>query len=685
MNGRRFAVIAIASLTLAAGSTVSAAAAPTDYGSAITAGQSAMQAAVDSGASSVMAALITPDKIVWTGSAGAVDAAGTKPTTTTRYTIGSLSKLPTAIAVMQMVDKGLIDLDAPVITYLPELTMTSPDYRAITVRMLLNHSAGFPGTDYTNAFTTAPHDGYAEQVLASLAKQPLKTTPGAMSVYSNDGFTLLQLILQKVTGQPFTDVMNANLFAPLGMTHSSYWTQGVAADPAIAPMLGTDRQPLPLEVTNVLASGGLVSTTTDMAQVARMLLGDGTVDGTRILSPAAVAAMGTDQIPGSLSVGSANPWEFGLGWDTVQQLGFAQVGQTAWVKGGDTSDYHSGMVVLPEAGLAAVVVGNGPVFSSDAAELIAEDMLMNALVDQGTIDAMPTAALVAPKSVAPTQWQRAAASGTFLNYAFALRARVDADGALHVATVSNGQWVESPRVLTMRKDGWFWAEGTGLSVRAEQTWGRTYLVQRGPSGVNGTYAKDTIAGQKVYSAPTPKAWQGRTGHTWLNVSERADSTMWGISPTITLQSIPGLTGYLVAAYAPAPATINVSRSDNVGFMPIQLPFLFGRDLYEISVRNVDGQEWLQSVNYTARPKDSVPALATGTTTVTIGADGYAQWFAPPSGASIAVQGSQAWRIYDKDVELLQLSTGTGPVTNPASAYLLVHGAPGASVTITIGS
>ena len=127
MNGRRFAVIAIATLTLAAGSTASVAAAPTDYGTAIATGQTEMQSAVDAGASSVSAALVTRDTIVWTGSAGAIDAAGTKPATTTRYTIGSLSKLPTAIAIMQLVDKGLIDLDAPVITYLPELTMTSPE------------------------------------------------------------------------------------------------------------------------------------------------------------------------------------------------------------------------------------------------------------------------------------------------------------------------------------------------------------------------------------------------------------------------------------------------------------------------------------------------------------------------------------------------------------------------------
>lgn len=119
------------------------------------------------------------------------------------YGIGSVSKVFAAMAAMKLVDQGKIDLDAPLVQYLPDFRMAAPEYPQITVRMLLNHSAGFAGTDYRNGFTNAPVPGYAAQVQQALATQRLKHQPGEMAVYCNDCFTMIEPLVAAVSGQPY--------------------------------------------------------------------------------------------------------------------------------------------------------------------------------------------------------------------------------------------------------------------------------------------------------------------------------------------------------------------------------------------------------------------------------------------------------------------------------------------------
>jgi CubicO group peptidase (beta-lactamase class C family) len=100
--------------------------------------------------------------------------------------------------------------------------MLSPAYRQITVRMLLDHSSGFPGSEYRNIFTTELVPGYAQQTMEALASERLKTTPGYMSVYCNDGFTMIEMLVPAVTGKTFAQFVQDEVFTPLGMTHSAY-------------------------------------------------------------------------------------------------------------------------------------------------------------------------------------------------------------------------------------------------------------------------------------------------------------------------------------------------------------------------------------------------------------------------------------------------------------------------------
>lgn len=134
------------------------------------------------------------------------------------YGVGSVSKIYTTVAVMQLAEKHKLFLDAPVTRYLPDFKMADPRYRQITVRMLLSHSSGLMGSSFKNAMLFGDADPAAtDELLERLAAQRLKADPGAYSVYCNDGFTLAELVVEAVSGQDFMEYVRANILRPAGL------------------------------------------------------------------------------------------------------------------------------------------------------------------------------------------------------------------------------------------------------------------------------------------------------------------------------------------------------------------------------------------------------------------------------------------------------------------------------------
>ena len=349
--------------------------------------QAAREALKQTNATSVSVALVANGKRVWSQTFGRVNTAGEKPSPTTKYGIGSVSKTVTAIALMQLVDAGKVSLDAPVVRYVPDFTMKSPQYRQITVRMLLNHSAGFPGSDYADGLTTKPFPGYVDGVLAGLRNSYLKTTPGSMNVYCNDCYTLAGVVLERVSGMSLPDYVAKNIFKPLGMKHSIYPTS-LPVPGKVAPVIQGGKVQ-PFQVPNLFATGALLSTANDMARLAMIFTGDGVVDGKRILSSSAIDQMSADQTTTTLEAAPPGAFRYGLGWDSVQDPALNSAGVRGWTKGGDLFEFHAGFVIAPDQGLAAIVEGAGTSFSSTAAQTIAQTMLLNALVENGDIKKLP--------------------------------------------------------------------------------------------------------------------------------------------------------------------------------------------------------------------------------------------------------------------------------------------------------
>ena len=144
-------------------------------------------------------------------------ATGVGATADSVFQVGSITKVWTATLLMQLVDEGQLDLDAPVQRYLPEFGLADPDAAAaITVRQLMCHTAGFEGDLFTD---TGRGDDCVEKYVRTLVGVTQLFPPGEMFFYNNAGSCVLGRVVEVLRGKPFDACMREHLFTPLGLTH----------------------------------------------------------------------------------------------------------------------------------------------------------------------------------------------------------------------------------------------------------------------------------------------------------------------------------------------------------------------------------------------------------------------------------------------------------------------------------
>src|SRR6266566_2736681 len=164
-------------------------------------------------------AIVKGDQIVYLKGYGQADPSGRPVTPQTPFIIGSISKTFTALAVMQLVESGKVELDAPVQRYLPWFRVADPVASArITLRHLLYHTSGIPSSGY--ACTTDQVTMTLEQYVRSLATLTLDRPVGSRPDYCSTNYDVLGLIVQTVSGQPYGTYVQQHVFAPLQMHHS---------------------------------------------------------------------------------------------------------------------------------------------------------------------------------------------------------------------------------------------------------------------------------------------------------------------------------------------------------------------------------------------------------------------------------------------------------------------------------
>jgi CubicO group peptidase (beta-lactamase class C family) len=215
-----------------------------------------------------------------------------KPVTTeTLFHMASVTKPFVATCLMQLWEQGKVDLDAPVVKYLPYFRLNDPRYRAITVRQMLTHSSGMPDVEDYEWNKPQYDDGALERYVRSLTTQKLLFDPGTKMAYSNMAYEVLGDLVAKVSGMSFEDYADAHIFKPLGMTSSTLLLK--KADPAkLADGYTRPRRGDYASIHPIAAypynrahtpSSNLESNVKDMARWAMANLNGGELDGQRIL------------------------------------------------------------------------------------------------------------------------------------------------------------------------------------------------------------------------------------------------------------------------------------------------------------------------------------------------------------------------------------------------------------------
>ncbi|MFD0885146.1 serine hydrolase domain-containing protein, partial [Streptosporangium algeriense] len=174
---------------------------------------------IESGVPGAAVAVCAGDETIDVAVGTLSTATGVEATPDSLFQIGSITKVLTATLVMQLVEEGRLDLDAPVRACLPEFRIA--DERAaerITVRQLLCHVAGFEGDIFTD---TGKGDDCVEKYLDVLHEVPQLFEPGEMFSYNNAGYCVLGRIVEVLRGKPFDVCMRTHLFTPLGLTHAA--------------------------------------------------------------------------------------------------------------------------------------------------------------------------------------------------------------------------------------------------------------------------------------------------------------------------------------------------------------------------------------------------------------------------------------------------------------------------------
>lgn len=223
------------------------------------------------GASSAAVAISDNGKIVYQeGFAMANRTEGIPVDTNTQFNIASLSKMFVTVAVLKLCQEGKLDLDQPVTTYLPEFTMEDERYRQITVRMLLNHTSELGGTNRYAVMTTAPNPDFMGYFLENLTEAYLKGDPGIISIYCNDGFTLAQDLVEKVSGLSYSDYLSKNILTKAGMNNTSCYFKEDNTN--VALYYKSDGNASDLEYVNSLGAGGIASNAQDLCKFGDAIL-----------------------------------------------------------------------------------------------------------------------------------------------------------------------------------------------------------------------------------------------------------------------------------------------------------------------------------------------------------------------------------------------------------------------------
>ena len=266
----------------------------------------------------------------------------------TLFRLGSISKTFNAIAVLQLVEDGLLDLDTDVNEYLTAFQIPETYSESITLRHLLTHTAGFEESQFQIIFDSPYYLESLEDILKNGIPERVRP-PGVATAYSNYGTTLAGYLVEQISGKDFAQYVKDEIFTPLGMNRSSFEQPLPAGlDDAMSGGFDENKELGFFEYVSVVPAGAASSTAVDMSKFMLALLNNGTYNGGRILENETMQLMQEDHFIIHPKIPGVNLGLYELDINDQHILSH----------GGDTIFFHSYMFFFPEEDLGVFVSYN---------------------------------------------------------------------------------------------------------------------------------------------------------------------------------------------------------------------------------------------------------------------------------------------------------------------------------------
>jgi CubicO group peptidase (beta-lactamase class C family) len=591
----------------------------------------------------VSIALVDDQEIVWSEGFGWADReAGIPVTTGTSFRIGSISKAFAAATALQYAERGLVDIHAPFTNYVQEAHWRAryTGTRPITSFDLMTHHSGLPGDLIRAGFLSAPLDrGYAN-TLHDLAGTYPVLPPGTLNNYCNVGFVLLEGVIEAAAAsegdhRSFTELVDARLFAPLGMHASSYLFDKPGITQHLArPYQGDER--VPEEFVEIHGTGSMYSSPTDLAKFMMAIFSDDAI----VLRPETLTFMLEDHSTNAL-YDAFIAARTGLGWDTVTDPRFDPYGVKAAWKSGGTMAYSAMLTILPdpEHKLGVAILASS---RSSIPAVLHTLTLQHALAERDNTNLFaeitrPLAGVVTP----PPQSELDAFAGFYAGAAGYDKIEAHAGSLTYVEDVLNDAVAISN--LTLRADGWYASDD-------EPTFLIAFTNAHGRDLVRHLNIEDGIEFPGILSerfTPTgalSAAWSNRLDRTWIarNAPVNDYLPLLGLSAEFYLRQSEGVlyiaSGGFLAERVLAPETDTLAWT--VG--------LLNRNDSAVQVEIIDGIEHLRYAGYLFGPEPAEVAVAT-TLSGAITREGFSSWYAITPAPPAATQGAVSNLLYEVEL------------------------------------
>jgi len=265
-----------------------------------------------------------------------------------RVLIGSVTKTLIATGILRLASQGKLDIETPVYKILPNISFINPwrEDNPVTIRDLLNHTSGIEDSRFWQVFSTESTSSTPLEYIFSKNPSVLKvrTVPSTRFSYSNIGYSLLGLIIEKTTQEPYETYLDKNLLVPLDMENSTFQfttQKGMHIDPGLAMGHfddGTTQENIPMFLR---PAGQFTTTAKDMALFARFLMSDGTINGKPFIDKALLNQMGNPTSTESYKNGLKSGYQFGLSYRD-------RYGVVGKFHRGNTMGYRATFYLFPE-------------------------------------------------------------------------------------------------------------------------------------------------------------------------------------------------------------------------------------------------------------------------------------------------------------------------------------------------